>query len=316
MHGWDTYYTESKNNERDILNVLLYENTSATSSTLVYMRDNNINFNNWTIVYNDEEKYICEESAAENVHFSKILKEHMKAYNSLDDIGGWFIDALEKDSSTVNVVEKVKFLLNQAYNTSSFGEINDEELKSLYTTSSESINIPEGGSFLAIAQACHDYLRLNKYYYSSGANIEAGNYIQDGTSLGRKLPVVLGEPQDKRYIDCSAYVTWVLMQTGHIGEKNTKQYSSRMLYANSWGFEEMEVSEVDTITDSDLNTNLYIIVKNGHTEIYAGKDENGYYCTYNAGSTSSIRKEVSRYTREQFYSHFNSDYKILIAGEV
>ena len=64
--------------------------------------------------------------------------------------------------------------------------------------------------------------------------------------------------------------------------------------------------------DVDTSNEGYILVKQGHTEIFAGI-EDGYYCTYNAGSTSSIRKEKSRYTKEQFFNHFNwSEYKVLI----
>lgn len=265
-----------------------------------------------------QERYSYTEVAAENFHFSKILQNNLGAYNALEDVGDWLIEALQKNESTKNVVEKVIYLLNQAFGGNQFGEITSEDLLSLYTTTSANVNIPTNGNFTEIAKACHDYLRLNNYYYSSEANKNAGNYVQDGTSTGRYLPVVLGEPQNERYIDCSAYVTWVLMQTGHVSPTKKWQYTSYTLYANNadgLGFGIMDVSGVENLTDEDLNTNGYIIVKQGHTEIYAGKDAEGYYYTYNAGSTSSIRKEVSKYTKSQFYNHFNSDYKILIVGE-
>ena len=271
-----------------------------------------------TSMFSTQEKYSYTEVAAENFHFSKILQNNLGAYNALEDVGDWLIEALQKNESTKNVVEKVTYLLNQAFGGNKFGEITSDDLKSLYTTTSANVDIPTNGSFLEIAKACHDYLRLNNYYYSSEANKNAGNYVQDGTSTGRYLPLVMGEPQNERYIDCSAYVTWVLMQTGHVSPTKKWQYTSYTLYANNadgLGFGTMAVSGVEDLTDEDLNTNGYILVKQGHTEIYAGKDDAGYYYTYNAGSTSSIRKEVSKYTKSQFYSHFNSDYKILIVGE-
>lgn len=142
------------------------------------------------------------------------------------------------------------------------------------------------GEFIEIAKACHDFLRENNYFYSSSANKERGgppvgweNGARDGTSTGRgfPLPTDVLEPESKRYIDCSAYVTWVLMNAGAIGNV-TYQYDSRTLLTNPMGFQPVSLSEIQP---GD------ILVKAGHAEIYAGDGK-----SYSCGSTSSIRHDT------------------------
>lgn len=137
---------------------------------------------------------------------------------------------------------------------------------------------PEGGGEIYnIAKELHDYLRQNMYWYPSQANIRAGKYISDGKSVTHKIPI-MGEAENKRYVDCSAYVSWVIGR--YIG--NEKFLSSATgLLANPMGFIEVKASEVQP---GD------ILVRNGHTEIYAGNGR-----TFNAGSTRAIRSETSTY---------------------
>ena len=257
--------------------------------------------------------------SAENNYFSKLLYNSSNAYDILPSSGKWMIEQLEKDEKTVGIVDKVKYLLNNAYNTTDFGEITAEDI-GLYTTNSADIDFSTSSSFTEMAKACHEYLRLNNYYYSSAANKAAGNYVQDGTSTGGQVQIVQGAPQSERYTDCSAYVTWILIQTGHLPSTTTSQWNSTMLYNKGDeldGITSKTFSDNNTMKsffENDVNTSTagYILVKKGHTEIYAGKID-GYYCTYNAGSTSSIRKEISKYTEEQFFNHFaSSEYKVLI----
>ena len=257
--------------------------------------------------------------ATENNHFSVILANSANAYDTLESTGEWLIEQLENTEATVGIVDKVKHLLNSTYQTTEFGKIKAEDL-GLFETSSTLVDIWSKEGFTEIAKACHDFLRLNNYYYSSAANKAAGNYVQDGTSTGGKVQIEYGAPQSQRYTDCSAYVTWVLMQTGHLPLDNTSQRNSYWLYDKGTTIrgisEEIFSSRADMIdffeNDVDTSNEGYILVKQGHTEIFAGI-EDGYYCTYNAGSTSSIRKEKSRYTKEQFFNHFNwSEYKVLI----
>ncbi|MCL2341514.1 MAG: hypothetical protein FWC53_00100 [Firmicutes bacterium] len=70
------------------------------------------------------------------------------------------------------------------------------------------------GSFLEVAKKCHDYLRENNYYYSSYANVSACRYIDDGRSAGSHIPKP-NNTDGGTYIDCSAYVTWVLFEYGY-----------------------------------------------------------------------------------------------------
>lgn len=138
---------------------------------------------------------------------------------------------------------------------------------------------PEGGGDIYnIAKQLHDYIRENKYWYPSQANINAGKYVSDGTSVKHKIPV-MGEPENQRYIDCSAYVSWVIGK--YIGNGNFLCAASGLL-ANPMGFKEVSASEVQP---GD------ILVRSGHTEIYAGNNR-----TFNAGSTNAIRSETSGYS--------------------
>ena len=89
----------------------------------------------------------------------------------------------------------------------------------------------------------------------------------------------MGEPENQRYIDCSAYVSWVIGK--YIGNGNFLCTASGLL-ANPMGFKEVSASEVQP---GD------ILVRSGHTEIYAGNNR-----TFNAGSTNAIRSETSGYS--------------------
>ena len=117
-------------------------------------------------------------------------------------------------------------------------------------------------TFLGIAKQCHDYIRNNNFYYVQGNKIPYPN----GTS----------------YIDCSAYVTWVLYEYGYTEfaghQKDTAWFMGSGPSKKGWTI--LKPSEAKA---GDL------LVKSGHIEIFAG-DGVG---TYAAGSTNAIRTEIS-----------------------
>lgn len=127
--------------------------------------------------------------------------------------------------------------------------------------SSEDANIT-ATTFLGIAKQCHDYIKDNNFYYVQGNKIPYPN----GTS----------------YIDCSAYVTWVLYEYGYTEfaghQKDTAWFMGSGPSKMGWTI--LKPSEAKA---GDL------LVKSGHIEIFAG-DGVG---TYAAGSTNAIRSEIS-----------------------
>lgn len=127
-----------------------------------------------------------------------------------------------------------------------------------------------GGDFLEVAKQCHDYLRENNYYYVQGSHIPKP-YPGEGT-----------------YIDCSAYVSWVLYEYGYT-ELEGWQQSTRTIIplANRYGWTIKSGSEAQP-GDILLNPTT-------HTEIYIGDGK-----SYNAGSTDAIRSEYSNCNPSSF----------------
>lgn len=141
-------------------------------------------------------------------------------------------------------------------------------------------------SFLATAKSCHDYVRENNYWYPSQANISAGKYVRDGTPVTHKFPTK-GEVPSKRYIDCSAYVSWVLKEYGY---NLPSPYTASGLLNNPLHLQSVPINNVQA---GD------ILVRSTHTEIYCGNGK-----SYNCGSTSAIRAETSNCTPARFTKAF------------
>lgn len=155
--------------------------------------------------------------------------------------------------------------------------------KSASGSSSDNIDT---SSFLATAKSCHDYVRENNYWYPSQANLSAGKFVSDGTSVTHKFPTK-GEPASKRYIDCSAYVSWVLKEYGY---KMSAPYTASGLLSNPLHLKEVSTNNVKA---GD------ILVRNGHTEIFCGNGK-----SYNCGSTRAIRSETSNCNPLRFTKAF------------
>lgn len=136
-----------------------------------------------------------------------------------------------------------------------------------------------GGDFLEVAKQCHDYLVQNNYYYSSAANKSAGRYVYDADSTGSSIPKPY--PGEGNYIDCSAYVTWVLYEYGY-KDLGPGQESTRTLLglAQRKGW---------TVKDgSQAQAGDIVLIPAYHTAIYAG---NGQF--YDCGSTNLIRSPTT-----------------------
>lgn len=154
--------------------------------------------------------------------------------------------------------------------------IDKEQQIFTYENNSQSINIAGNASFLEVAKICHDYLAENQYFYSSQANKQANRYINDGVSAGRNIPVQEGE--SIKYIDCSAYVTWVLYKYGYTELKGWQKTSSWFMTNCITTYPSWKKVSITEAQPGD------ILAKNGHVEIYAGDGK-----VYNCGSTSAIR---------------------------
>ena len=134
-----------------------------------------------------------------------------------------------------------------------------------------------GNGLVEIAKRCHDYLAENEYYYSSQANINAGTYVSDGPSVTHKFPEE-GEPMSQRYMDCSAYVSWVLKTAGY--DIGCLSSSGIPTYAEEKGWEKIE--NVNDLQPGDIG------VFSGHVNIFVGESD-GKMLAYDCGMTSSIR---------------------------
>lgn len=118
-----------------------------------------------------------------------------------------------------------------------------------------------GGTIVAEAIKLHEYLRTNGYVYA-----------QAGVCLPN---------ENGRTIDCSSYVTWVLINAGIDGfSEGMYQWTSDTFYSNPHGWQVVSVGEAQP---GD------IVEYAGHVEIIAENDPNSaYFRVYNCGGNSSI----------------------------
>lgn len=137
-----------------------------------------------------------------------------------------------------------------------------------------------GGGLVAIAKELHDYLANNQYWYPSKANLAAGGYVKDGQSQKHKFPEE-GEPPAQRYVDCSAYISWVLQRAGYnMGLKTAKEIGQ-------WG-KDKGWEEINNIGDVQAG-DICIWNAGGHVNICVGENENHQKIYYDCGWTGAIR---------------------------
>lgn len=120
-----------------------------------------------------------------------------------------------------------------------------------------------GGTIIQEAINVHKYVRENGY-----------TYAQAGVSL----------PNEKgRTIDCSSFVTWVLINAKVDGfTAGMYQWCSSDFVNNPMGWEEISVQDAQP---GD------ILAYNGHVEIVAGGLDSARFLVYNCGGNSSIKAQ-------------------------
>lgn len=213
--------------------------------------------------------------------------------NNISSMSSWLFEALENNSRTEGLVDITKYMLYKttdndygvtsidfsAYNEKDFKDVSDITINDGTggnDTNGTNENFSADGTLVEIAKYCHDYIRKYKFYYSSAKNKKAGEYVEDGPSTGNKgMPY----PNGTNYIDCSAYVTWVLYRYGYTEFKTQK--TSSWFNGTGPASKGWQVLEAKNAQPGD------ILVKEGHVEIYVGDG------TYAAGCTEAIRREKS-----------------------
>mgnify|MGYP002570338225 CR=1 FL=1 len=122
----------------------------------------------------------------------------------------------------------------------------------------------EGGSIVEKAIEVHNYLRSNGYHYA-----------QTGGAVPRT---------SSKAIDCSSYVTWVLVEANVSGfTSGMAQWTSAKFATNPLGWQEVSANDAQP---GD------IVVYSGHVEIIAKNDPSStQFRVYNCGSNNSINAD-------------------------
>ena len=122
----------------------------------------------------------------------------------------------------------------------------------------------EGGSIVEKAVEVHNYVRTNGYHYA-----------QTGGAVPRT---------SSKAIDCSSYVTWVLIEANVSGfTSGMPQWNSGKFATNPLGWQEVSANDAQP---GD------IVVYSGHVEIIAKNDPSStQFRVYNCGSNNSINAD-------------------------
>ncbi len=140
------------------------------------------------------------------------------------------------------------------------------------------------GNIVASAISVHQYLRSNGYTYAQA---------------GISVPNTSG-----RTIDCSSFVTWVLIEAGVPGfTPGMYQWTSSTFARNPKGWQKVSIAEAAA---GD------IVVYSGHVEIIAENSSGNRFRVYNCGSNSSIRAEGTAELPETSISGYNKSQAIVI----
>lgn len=143
----------------------------------------------------------------------------------------------------------------------------------------------DGGAIVEKAVAIHKFLRENNYKYS-----QAGVKVPNTSS---------------KTIDCSSYVTWVLVECQVDGfEEGMYQWTSSKFASNPLGWE--------TVSAKDAKPGD-IVVYSGHVEIIAENDPNSNsFRVYNCGSDESIKSKGTSELPESGGSGYSKNQAIAI----
>ena len=133
------------------------------------------------------------------------------------------------------------------------------------------------GDILGIAKQLHDYVRDNNFTYDSHHNIKD-----------------LGSGTERKVIDCSAYVSWVLYELGYqeFGTQKRSAWfkSNGQKLCDKYGWQMITPVNSSTLQPGDILV-VYGKYINGklqhHVEIYAGNGR-----SYSCGSDDSIRADT------------------------
>lgn len=143
------------------------------------------------------------------------------------------------------------------------------------------------GDIASTAIEIHNYINQNNYAYSCEHNVSAGysnSCTCDGaTNFGLELNAnTISQYYDIRCIDCSAFVSWVLYESGiDIGRKSSSFFYNEN-YETYTQYNWQKITDWNDLQPGD------ILVKSNHVGIYIGNGS-----SVEAGSTNAIRKESS-----------------------
>ena len=149
--------------------------------------------------------------------------------------------------------------------------------------------ISANGSIIENAERIHKYIQEYQYAYCCTHNVSNGYTntcmaIQERSQFAKVLndQTVSTFYNDIRCIDCSAFVSWVLFESGI---KVGRQSSDFFLNGT---YNQYDKYKWEKITDWNALEPGDILVKSGHVEIYAGEGH-----SFNAGSTNGIRADFT-----------------------
>ncbi len=143
------------------------------------------------------------------------------------------------------------------------------------------------GNIVLNAKRIHDYIKENSYAYSCTHNVSNGysnSCTCNSTScFGKPLNAnTVQQYYNIRCIDCSAFVSWVLYESGIDIGRQTSHFFYNQNYVMYAQYNWTKITDWNDLQPGD------VLVRSGHVGIYEG---NGY--TLEAGSTNSIRADHS-----------------------
>jgi spore germination cell wall hydrolase CwlJ-like protein len=183
-----------------------------------------------------------------------------------DTTGGafWYRteESAKKAGMPTNASEKDNFyvFLFEDHNTHIF-YTNSSYLSEVVTEESESSD-----NMVNAAYKIHKYVRENGYKYS-----QAGVFVPN---------------KKTKTIDCSSYVTWVILEAGYRSDnfkEGMYQWLSSTFYNNKEGW--TVITNIGQAKAGD------ILCYDGHVEIYAGSFKGTKAIVYNCGGPDSIKSE-------------------------